>query len=106
MISNEMIEEVKNRLVKAYNPRVIYLFGSYAWGRPTEDSDLDLLIVVDESEERSFDRVRLGQRVLFGLGISKDMMVYTKDEFEKNAKNITTLCYKIKRDGKVLYARI
>ena len=58
MISQEVIEEVKNRLIKTYNPIAIYLFGSYAWGTPNEDSDLDLLIVVDKSEERSFDRVR------------------------------------------------
>jgi len=43
MISQETIEEVKNRLVKTYDPISIYLFGSYAWGHPTEDSDLDLL---------------------------------------------------------------
>ncbi len=40
------MEDVKNRLVRAYNPLTIYLFGSYAWGTPTEDSDLDLVIVV------------------------------------------------------------
>lgn len=101
MINKETIEEVKNRLVKTYNPIAIYLFGSYAWGSPTEDSDLDLLIVVDKSNERSFDRPRPGQRALFGLGISKDMIVYTKDEFEKYADNITTLEYKIKKEGQM-----
>ena len=105
MINKETIEEVKNRLIKTYDPIAIYLFGSYAWGSPTEDSDLDLLIVVDTSNERSFDRTRPGQRALFGLGVSKDMIVYTKEEFEKYAENITTLCHKIKNDGKVLYAR-
>jgi len=105
MISKELIEEVKNRLVKVYNPVEIYLFGSYAWGSPDEESDLDLLIVVDKSSERSFDRLRPGQRALFGLGVSKDMIVYTKDEFERYASNVTTLCHKIKKDGKVLYAR-
>jgi predicted nucleotidyltransferase len=105
LIEKGTIEEVKNRLVKTYNPIAIYIFGSYAWGSPTEDSDLDLMIVVEKSDERSFDRPRPGQRALFGLGISTDMIVYTKDEFEKYADNITTLCYKIKKDGKVLYAR-
>src|SRR3990172_1249231 len=99
MINKETIEEVKNRLIKTYDPIAIYLFGSYAWGSPTEDSDLDLLIVVDTSNERSFDRTRPGQRALFGLGVSKDMIVYTKEEFEKYAENITTLCHKIKNDG-------
>lgn len=47
MINKETIEEVKNRLVKTYNPIAIYLFGSYAWGSPTEDSDLDLLVIIE-----------------------------------------------------------
>jgi hypothetical protein len=39
------------------------------------------------------------------LGISKDLVVYTKEEFEKTSKDITTLSYKIKKDGELLYAR-
>lgn len=105
MINKEMLEEVKNRLIKTYDPIAIYLFGSYVWGKPTEDSDLDLLIVIDQSDEKSFNRVRPGQRALFGLGISKDLIVYTKDEFERISNNVTTLGYKIKREGKVIYAR-
>lgn len=105
MINKETIEEVKNRLIKTYNPIAIYLFGSYAWGSPTEDSDLDLLIVVDKSSEKSYQRQRPGHSALFGLGISKDLIVYTKDEFERISSDITTLGYKIKREGKVLYAR-
>ena len=105
MISKELLEEVKNRLVKTYKPIAIYLFGSYAWGTPTEDSDLDLLIVVDKADKKSYNRPRPGQRALFGLGISKDMIVYTNEEFEKNSRDVTTLCYKIKRDGKLIYAR-
>jgi len=105
MITKEIIEEVKKRLVKTYDPIAIYIFGSYAWGTPTEDSDLDLLIVINQSDEKSYSRPRPGQRALFGLGIAKDMIVYTKEEFEKYSCDVTTLCYKIKKDGKVLYAR-
>lgn len=105
MITQEVLEEVKKRLIQAYNPVAIYLFGSYAWGTPNEESDLDLLIVVDQSNEKTYDRPRPGQRALFGLGISKDMIVYTKDEFEKKSHDTTSLCYKIKCYGKVFYAR-
>jgi predicted nucleotidyltransferase len=105
MIKKEVIEEVKRRLVKTYNPVAIYLFGSYAWGSPTEDSDLDLLIVIDKSEEKSYKRPVAGHGALFGLNISKDLIVYTKAEFEKYAASVTTLCHKIKRDGKLIYAR-
>ena len=106
MVSKEVIDDIKNRLVKAYNPIAIYLFGSYAWGKPTEESDLDLLIVVAKSEEKSFRRPLVGYKALRGLElISKDIIVQTKDEFERRSNEITTLEYKIKKDGELIYAR-
>ncbi|KKP29498.1 MAG: Nucleotidyltransferase domain protein [candidate division TM6 bacterium GW2011_GWF2_30_66] len=105
MIDKKTIEEVKNRLVKTYNPLAIYIFGSYAWGSPTEDSDLDLLIIIDKSNEKSYSRSIAGHKALFGVGISKDIIIYTKEEFDKISENITTLGYKIKREGELIYAR-
>lgn len=105
-ISQEIIADVTQRLVKVYNPRKIYLFGSYAWGHPTEDSDLDLLIIVDESTEPRHKRGKPGFEVLWGVGISKDLMVYTKDEIEERATDSASLIYKILKEGKVLYARV
>lgn len=105
MIDEEMIEEVKNRLIAAYNPVLIYIFGSYAWGNPTQESDLDLLIIVEASDEKSYKRPVVGFKALRGLDISKDIIVYTREEFDSKSKDITTLGYKIKKDGKVLYAR-
>ncbi len=105
MINKKIIDEVKNRLVKTYDPIAIYIFGSYAWGTPTKDSDLDLVIVVDKSDEKSYKRPISGYKALRGLNISKDIIVYTKEEFDRRSKEITTLVYKIKEEGKVLYAR-
>jgi uncharacterized protein len=105
MINKKIIEEVKNRLIKTYDPVAIYLFGSYAWGHPDDESDLDLLIVVEQSDEKSYKRPIPGHRALRGLDISKDIIVQTRDVFDRRSKEITTLEFKIKRDGKVLYAR-
>jgi len=105
MIKEEVIEEVKNRLIQTYNPIAIYLFGSYAWGTPTEDSDLDLLIIVDKSNEKSYKRTILGHRALRELDISNDIIVYTRDEFDRASSDITTLGYKIKKSGELIYAR-
>jgi len=105
MIEKETIEEVKRRLVEVYNPIAIYIFGSYAWGCPAEDSDLDLLIVIDESDEKTYKRPVAGYRALRGLNISKDLIVKTKEEFEQASDNITTLSYKVKNDGELIYAR-
>lgn len=105
MINKKTIEEVKRRLVKTYNPIAIYIFGSYAWGKPTEDSDLDVLIIIDKSDDKSYIRPISGHKALLGLCISKDLIIYTKDEFEKKSKDKTTLSYKIKNDGALIYAR-
>jgi len=106
MVTKEILEDIKNRLVKAYNPVAIYLFGSYAWGTPNEESDLDLLVVVETSNEKSYERPITGYRALRGLElIAKDLIVQTKEEFERRSREITTLEYKIKKDGELLYAR-
>ena len=105
MISPEVIEEVKNRLVAVYQPTTIYLFGSYAWGTPHDDSDLDLLVIVESSNERPQHRAFAGMKALWGLNISKDLLVYTQEEFDARTSDYTTLPYQVQNRGKVIYAR-
>jgi len=105
MISKEIINEVKKRLIKVYDPIAIYIFGSYAWGTPTEDSDLDLLIVVEDSEEKRYKRSIPGYRSLVGMRIPNELIVYTNKEFQKRSKDITRLCYKVKTEGEKIYAK-
>ncbi len=68
-------------------------------------SILDLLIVVDESDEKSYKRPVSGYRALRGLCIAKDLIVKTKKEFDDSSSNVMTLVYKIKHDGELIYAR-
>ena len=64
MISQEKINEAINRIVKNINPEKIILFGSYASGNPSEDSDLDILIIKEmrmprykkQASEKAFKR--------------------------------------------------
>lgn len=106
MIEKKIVNEVVDRLVDVYHPIEIYLFGSYAWGHPTEESDLDLLVVVEQSEKKRYERPVPGLLALFGLNISKDLIVSTQDEFYRNSKDKSSLYFKIKRDGKKLYAKL
>ena len=106
MVAADIIETAKNRLVKVYAPREIYLFGSFAWGKPDEQSDLDLLVVVNESDEKPYKRAIKGIESLRGLKIAKDIIVYTKEEFEKLCGDISTLCYKIRKEGIKLYEAV
>lgn len=105
MISEQKIQEIAQRLVKVYNPQAIYLFGSYAWGHPDEDSDLDFLIIVDAVEDR-YKALVAGYRELSRIGVPKDLLVVTREEFEVRSQNVSQFMYKIKHKGKQIYARL
>jgi predicted nucleotidyltransferase len=105
MVDKKIIEEVKKRLIKAYNPLEIYVFGSYAWGCPDEESDLDLLIVIERYEKDRHATLVEGHKALVDVDVSKDILVYSKDEFERFSNDVTRLCYKIKHKGRKIYAK-
>ncbi len=106
MIENTTLEIVKNKLVETYNPYAIYLFGSYAWGKPDDDSDLDLLIIVDSYHASHYKMLVAGHKSLMHLNLSKDLLLLSREDFEDRADDTTTLCYKIKREGKKIYSKI
>ncbi len=99
-----ILEYVKEKLVAVYQPQVIYLFGSYAWGTPTKDSDLDLLVVTNKLiEKKVHERIALGRRALVDLPIPKDLIVYTEAEFSSLVTEKSSLCFKIKNKGIKIY---
>ena len=104
MISQETIQEAVRRLVKAYDPLSIYLFGRYAWGTPDDDDDLNLLVIVESSDVVAYRRGDLAFDALFGLKIPTNVAVLTKQEFEVSLQDITSLGYEVKTRGKMLYA--
>lgn len=55
MNSETEIERIVKRIAEGYRPLKVILFGSHVWGEPTEDSDIDLLIV-KETSDRFIDR--------------------------------------------------
>ena len=103
-INKDKINTPQHALIKTYNPEIIYLFGSYAWGNPDKDSDLDLMVILKETKEKKLhQRILKGRRALIFLDIPKDILVYTKNEFDDLASQIPTLCYKVKNEGVKLY---
>ena len=105
MFNNDIIEEVKKILIQTYKPIEIYLFGSYAWGHPDSDSDLDILVIIDKYSKDRHQTLVEGHKALVDVDINKDILVYSKEEFDKFSKDKTRLCYKIKNKGKRIYAK-
>lgn len=103
MSKQELIESIKKRLRDAYNPREIYLFGSFAWGVPDEQSDLDILVIVERSDEKPHRRIVKGLECLQELRMPKDIIVLTTKEFELLAEDASTLFHKVKKSGIKIY---
>lgn len=106
MIAKEKIQEVTDRLVETYQPLAIYLFGSYAWGEPNEDSDIDLMIVVSDRYNSEWDYRKKGNRALAGIGVSVDFLFNTPEDFKKRAKLRPNLEYLIKQKGIKVYESV
>ncbi|MFU8894701.1 MAG: nucleotidyltransferase domain-containing protein, partial [Luteolibacter sp.] len=84
-VDEATIREMVSRLAAEFSPEAIILFGSRAWGAPDEESDVDLLVVVSESEARPVHRVLRARRCLRGIPVPKDVIVRTSAEVRKLA---------------------
>lgn len=101
----EAIERLVQRLVEGLKPEKIILFGSYAHGEPTGESDLDVMIIVPESHEPAYRRGQKAYRCVGAIGISKDLLVLTQAEFDAQADVATSLARRARDEGIILYAR-
>lgn len=100
----QLLAEITRRLRDALQPSAIYLYGSWAYGRPHRDSDLDLLVVVADSALGFFERSALAYRALRGIGVALDVQVYTDNEFGQRAALPVSFERTVRTKGRLLYA--
>ncbi len=83
MYLNENIKKIiREKIYSEINPKQVILFGSYAYGTATKDSDIDLMIVEQKiigSKVKEAVRIK---RILNEVDMSKDILVVSEDEFE------------------------
>ncbi|MEA2043271.1 MAG: nucleotidyltransferase domain-containing protein [Bacteroidota bacterium] len=103
------IQEIINKL-KTINPYLIILFGSYAYGTPNEDSDIDILVVTEDD----FMPKTFSERLEFRLSIKKiiretakkvpiDLLVYSRPMFQKFKELNSSFAKEILTNGKKIY---
>ncbi len=97
------LKEITDKIVREFQPKMILLFGSYAWGEPGPDSDVDLLIIKDTENTRKTAREIDG--FLFPRPFPIDLIVYTSQQVERRKKAGDFFITGILQKGKVLYAR-
>lgn len=101
-----VIAEVLRRMVAAYQPERIYLFGSTARGDSGPDSDYDILVVVPDTAAPERQDERLAYEALVGTGIAVDVLVYKAADFYGRLPLKASLPSTVAREGRLLYASL
>ena len=103
-IPQQVIEDTVRQIVRHFQPQRVILFGSYAYGQPTPDSDVDLLIVM-ESDERPATRAMRVSRLLRPRPFPMDILVRTPEEIRHRLEMGDYFMREVLEQGKVLYER-
>jgi len=94
-----MVDKIEEMLPEAK----VYLFGSWATGKQTPDSDIDICVVVPESDTEPMETCHLIRKSVRHLvGRPMDILTYEKKKFEERARLIPTIQYTIVTDGVLL----
>ena len=105
MVTPEQIKTVINLIAANTSPERILMFGSYASGNPTQDSDLDLLVVKNNVNAERHKRGREIRKYLRGLKIPIDLVAYTEQELHEWKDVQSSFASKVLSEGKVVYEK-
>lgn len=104
MISRKAIQQYCDAIAVAFHPRKIILFGSYAYGTPTEDSDVDVMVVMPRKRFRRDLGVRVRTKVPANFPV--DVLVEPEDRLERRILDGESFILDITEKGKVMYEGI
>lgn len=102
MIGQDTINAIRDRLVDAFHPDRIILFGSQARGTSEDRSDVDLLVICPLQGSRRALTLAM-DRSLWGLRVARDIVVLTPEEFERDRHIPGTIARPAWLEGRVLY---
>ena len=104
MVAMKQIKEFGQRIGRQFRAERVILFGSYAQGTPSVDSDIDLLVVADTPLSPP-ERYCAARRLLADVPCSFDIIVRTPDEYTRWRSVVNNIVYFADKYGKVLYER-
>ena len=99
---NHILDDIIARILGVARPDRIILFGSLAWGDPDEESDIDLLVIMDTDESRATRAIRLG-RLFRPRPAPLDILVMTPEEVTERVELGDPFIQDILSRGRVLF---
>ena len=102
MVDNDCIVETVERIVREFAPQRVILFGSYAYGTPTDGSDVDLLVIMPFAGSHIDKAVEILERV--DPRFSIDLLVRTPEQVRQRLEWNDFFLRDVMERGQVLYA--
>lgn len=102
MVKRSQIRAFSQAIARKFHPQKIVLFGSYAYGKPTEDSDVDLLVMMPRTRERG-ERMSVRIRHAIPRDFPLDLLVRTPSDVAKRLRWGDPFICELLEKGKVLY---
>ena len=100
-IPQAAIDHVIQQIIEKFRPLQIILFGSYAYGAPRPESDVDLLVVMETALKESEQEIRICQSIEYHFGL--DLIVRTPETITRRLELGDPFTKEIIREGKVVY---
>ena len=106
-LDQNVSDRIRNCLVDLIHPSKIIIFGSYARGQATDDSDIDIAVIAGDGQPSDRDalvrsRVAL-RRALKGTNLAIDFILQSKEKFDKERRNAGSIQQTIDTEGMVIY---
>jgi predicted nucleotidyltransferase len=102
-IPRRAIQTVVKQIVEQYAPDKIILFGSYAYGKPRPESDVDLLVVMNTPRKETEQAIHICQSISYHFGL--DLIVRTPATLTRRLALGDPFLHEVVHKGKVLYER-
>ena len=102
LLNEERLNEIVHRILEGAHPERIILFGSHAYGIPTQNSDVDLIVVKKDVISKREESVRI-RKLLRGILIPFDIIVVRPEEFEFYKNEPGSIFKEASRKGVVIY---
>ena len=104
MYSQEKISQIIETIKESIQPDKIYLFGSYAYGNPKENSDLDICIIKNNFKDKQQELLK-AKKSIFNIGGAMDILLFNGIDFSKRQDIWGSVQYEVSHKGIKVYER-
>ena len=102
-LSDNYLQKIVSCIISAVPTDSVYIFGSFARGEETANSDLDIYVVTKDSEENRFESAGKIGRALLWMNMPKDIIANSSSRFNERRNSLSNIEYTVAREGVKIY---